>query len=156
MKTKILLSLPLIILLFACSGNAYMPKINTEIPVTSEPSAASVYVMGERLGTTPMVIDLKLIYPVTYAKEDVQSYGRITLKRENCSDQIITVTAQMVSDGIKARMDCIGSNENVVRKSGVVGKAASQRLKELQALKDQGLINEEEYQNIRNRILHSL
>ncbi|MES0326784.1 MAG: hypothetical protein ABUK13_01215, partial [Gammaproteobacteria bacterium] len=61
MKTKIVVSMSSILLLSACSGNGLMLKNNSEIPVTSEPSAALVYVMGKLIGTTPMVVSTKSI-----------------------------------------------------------------------------------------------
>ena len=156
MKIQRLFSFPLIVFLSACSGNALMPKNNSEISVTSEPSAASVYVMGKLLGSTPMVVSVKAVYPVTYSQENTRNYGQITLKHKNCSDRIIAVNTRMVSDGIKAKLDCTGGDEDVVKEAPLAGKTVNQRLKELQRLKDEGLINEEEYREIRNRILQSL
>lgn len=156
MKTKIVVSLASILLLPACGGNALMLKNNSEIPVTSEPSAASVYVMGKLIGTTPMVVSTKSVYPVTYAQENTKNYGRITLRRKSCADQILTVSAQMISDGVNAKLDCLSNEEEVVKEKSLPDKSVKQRLQELQTLKNEGLINEDEYLRIRYSILESL
>ena len=156
MKTKIVVSFSAIIFLSACNGNGLMLKNNSEIPVTSEPSAALVYVMGKLIGTTPMVVSTKSIYPVTYAQENTKNYGRITLRHKSCADQVLTVSAQMISDGVKAKLDCPDNDEDVIKEKSLPDKSVKQRLQELQALKNEGLINEDEYLRIRNSILESL
>lgn len=155
MKTKIVVSFSAIIFLSACNGNGLMLKNNSEIPVTSEPSAALVYVMGKLIGTTPMVVSTKLVYPVTYAQENTKNYGRITLRHKSCADQVLTVSAQMISDGVKAKLDCSDNDEDVIKEKSLPAKSVKQRLQELQTLKKEGLINEDEYGVIRNRILQS-
>jgi len=156
MKTKIVVSFSAIIFLSACNGNGLMLKNNSEIPVTSEPSAALVYVMGKLIGTTPMVVSTKSIYPVTYAQENTKNYGRITLRHKSCADQVLTVSAQMISDGVKAKLDCPDNDEDVIKEKSLPDKSVKQRLQELQTLKNEGLINEDEYLRIRNSILESL
>jgi len=151
MKGKTHLTCALILLMTACSGNSLAPKNNNEISVSSEPSGASVYVMGKLVGTTPTVVDVDTVYPVTYSQDNEQNYGRITMTHENCSDRTITISTRMISDGLKAKLDCPVSEEHAIE-----GKSVNKRLKELQALKDDGLINEEEYREIRTRILESL
>ncbi len=156
MREKILLSCLLIVLLSACAGNSLAPKNNDQISVNSEPSGASVYVMGKLLGLTPTVVDLVTVYPVTYSPEDEQNYGRITLKREGCSDQTIKVSTGMVSSGLKADLDCQIKQEPGIEPPSLSDKSVKQRLQELRVLKDEGLISEREYQDIRIRILQSL
>ena len=122
MKTKIVVSFSAIIFLSACNGNGLMLKNNSEIPVTSEPSAALVYVMGKLIGTTPMVVSTKLVYPVTYAQENTKNYGRITLRHKSCADQVLTVSAQMISDGVKAKLDCSDNDEDVIKEKSLPAK----------------------------------
>jgi len=155
MREKILPVCLLIVSLSACAGNSLAPENNDQISVNSEPSGASVYVMGKRLGLTPTVVDVSAIYPVTYSQEDVQRYGHITLKREGCSEQTIKVSTGMVSRGLKADLDCQVKQEPGIEPPSLVDKSVKQRLQELQSLKDEGLISEQEYQDIRIRILQS-
>jgi hypothetical protein len=51
-------------------------------------------------------------------------------------------------------LDCSVKEEVVVE--GVAEKSVKRRLKQLQSLKDEGLISDQEYQEIRSRILKSL
>jgi hypothetical protein len=156
MKRKIYLTCVVILLMSACSGNSLSPKNNNEIYVNSEPSGASVYVMGKLVGTTPTVVNVNTVHPVTYSQENEQDYGRITLMRESCSDRVITINSQMLSDGLNEKLDCAVDEGMAVEVPSLVVKSVIQRLKELQMLKDDGLINEEEYRKIRIRILESL
>ncbi len=156
MKGKTHLACTLILLMSACSGNSLAPKNSNEISVNSEPSGASVYVMGKLVGTTPTVINVNTVYPVTYSQENEQNYGRIKLTHENCSDRTITLNTRMISDGLKVKLDCTESEGQTAGEPSLADKSVNQRLKELQVLKDDGLINEKEYREIRTRILESL
>lgn len=161
MKTKIILNSSLVLLLSACNGNGLINSSHNEISVASEPGGASVYVMGELQGVTPMAVNITKLYPVTYSKENEQLYGRITLKHEGCSDKTIKITYGIDSAGVKENLVCAASEDSVVEQapvnaSAMEGKTVKQRLQELQKLKDDDLINGEEYQKIRSRILESL
>ncbi len=156
MKIKTPLILSLMLLLPACGQTPLIHAGADEITVSSEPSGASIYVMGKKITETPAVIDLSAVYPVIYAQELQSDYGRITLKHEACEDRIITVSSGMMSNGLKAKLDCVTAKEPQVALPAPMAKPVAQRLQELQALKDKGLLSEEEYQTIRNRILDSL
>ena len=161
MKVTIFFTCSLIILVSACSGSSLVPKNSSEISVNSEPSGSSVYVMGKLAGTTPLVIDSNSVFPAAYLPEDQQDYGHITLTHEGCSDKKVKISTRMISDGLNVNLDCPAKEVPVVdvlpaAGQHVVEKSVNQRLKELQALKDEGLISEQEYQEIRNRILRSL
>lgn len=162
MKAKIFISYSLLLLISACSGNTLAPKNSNEILVNSEPSAASVYVMGKLAGITPVAIDSASIFPVVYQPDDAQDFGYITLTHGGCSDKKIKISARMVSDGLKVSLDCLAKQEVPVADTSpraekhVAEKTVNQRLKELQAVKDDGLISEKEYQEIRQRILDAL
>ena len=112
--------------------------------------------MGKLVGTTPTVVNVSTVYPVTYSQENEQYYGRITLMHESCSDRTITISSRMISNGLKEKLDCAEGKGRAVEVPPLVDKPVNQRLKQLQALKDDGLINEEEYREIRIRILESL
>jgi hypothetical protein len=162
MKEKIFISYSLLLLISACSGNTLAPKNSDEILVNSEPSGASVYVMGKLAGTTPVAIDSANVFPVVYQPDDAQDFGYITLTHRDCSDKKIKISTRMISDGLKVSLDCLTKEEapiadiSLQAKKHVVERTVNQRLKELQALKDEGLISELEYQQIRSRILKSL
>ena len=154
-KTKIILNGSLVFLLTACSGGLITDNHNL-LPVRSEPSGASVYVMGEKQGVTPMTLNVTKLYPVAYSKENEQDYGRITLKHEGCSDRIVKVTNEMTGKGMKEKLACVGDDKNIAKETLSSDKSIRQRLQELKMLKDDGLIDDEEYQKVRQRVLQSL
>lgn len=156
MKTKTPFLFSLMLSVSACSQTPLLSGGDNQITVDSEPSGAAIYVMGESVATTPAVIDLSTVYPVTYAPESQDDYGRITLKRAGCDDRVITVSPRMISSGLKTKLDCVAAEASPVTTPTLTGKPVAQRLQELQALKEKGLITEEEYQAIRQRILESL
>ena len=156
MKTKIILNSSLVLLLSACNGNGLINSSHNEISVASEPGGASVYVMGELVGITPTAVNITKLYPVTYSKENKNLYGRIMLKHEGCTDRSVKITNEMTGKVLKEKLDCPGDEVGTVKESALTGKPVKQRLQELQMLKEDGLINEEEYQKIRIRILESL
>ena len=159
-REKLLLSCTLMISLSACAGNSLAPKNSDKISVKSEPSGASVYVMGEDMGLTPLSVDVDNLYPVTYSPDEQELYGKIVLKHEGCSDKTVKVSTGMVSSGLKTDLDCVKDEEPEVllhvQPQVPTAKPVKQRLQELQGLKDEGLISEHEYQDIRSRILKSL
>lgn len=154
MKLKIMIGVFVSFLLTACQTGLIDANHN-EISVKSEPSGASVYVMGELVGVTPIKVNVTKLYPVTYEKENQQHYGRIVLKHEGCSDRVVKVTHDISGTGLNEKLECT-SDIDVAEKPVVIGKTVKQRLHELQALKEGGLVNEEEYQKLRIRILESL
>lgn len=154
-KIKIIINTSLIFLLSGCNGGLINGNHNL-LPVRSEPSGASVYVMGEQQGVTPMTLNITKLYPVAYSKENEQDYGRITLKHEGCSDLTVKVTNDMTGKGLKEKLACVGDDKNIEKEAILSDKSIRQRLQELKMLKDDGLIDGEEYQKIRRRILQSL
>ena len=156
MKTKTPLILSMMLLLPACGQTPLVHADADAINVSSEPSGASIYVMGKMIAETPAVVDLSAVYPVTYAQELQGDYGRVTLKHEGCEDRIITLSSGMMSSGLKAKLDCVTAEESQVAVPASAAKPVAQRLQELQALKEKNLLSNEEYQTIRNRILDSL
>jgi len=156
MKTIKPLLLSLVLLMAACSQTPLLSGGDNQVTVSSEPSGALVYVMGEMVATTPAVIDLSVVYPVTYAQEHQGDYGRITLKHAGCEDRVITVSSSMLSSGLKTKLDCFAAEAAQITTPALADKPVAQRLEELQALRDRGMISEEEYLTIRRRILESL
>jgi len=153
MKSAIFFICTLILLLSACSGNSLAPK-NNNISVDSQPSMSSVYIMGEMVGTTPITIDSNRVFPAVYLPQDEHDYGHVTLKHAGCADKKIRVSPRMISDGLMVSLDCSVKEEVMVE--GAAEKSVKRRLIQLQSLKDEGLISDQEYQEIRSRILKSL
>ena len=158
-------ALPFIALLATgCSSTGGMNNLfpaagNNPINIESDPSGAEVYVMGEKLGMTPLKISHQDVFPNIYPKEKLSLYGRVTLKKLGCSDFTRTVSSEISNAGLRAHLDCVNmspassgafmevphSNENV-----------EQRLDKIKELLNKGLITEEEAQKARERVLNDL
>ena len=161
MNTKTILIACLIITLSSCGSGGIVSSQHNEISVTSNPSGASVYVMGDLQGVTPVSINLTRLYPATYSKEFSHLYGYIVLKKDGCKNKTVKVTHDITSSGLKENLTCKLADKAVTKElvengNRVVDKPVKLRLKELQTLKEEGMVNDDEYRKIRQRILESI
>jgi hypothetical protein len=129
--------------------------------IESDPSGAEVYVMGEKVGVTPLQITRDQVFPNIYPKDKVALYGRVMLRKAGCADYSGTVSSQVSSYGLHAKLDC-GDNKPAPAAAGVAGlssgssETAEQRLGKIKDLLDKGLITEDEAKKARERILNEL
>jgi len=132
-------------------GCAPLPAEPGFIAVESEPAGADVIVMGEKAGVTPLTVRQDAVFPLTYdpAKRDL--YGIIILRKEGCKDYVQRVSTTVYARGLKVKLDC-NARPSADLATGTVGE----RLRQLKALREQGLITEEEAKAARRRILDEL
>lgn len=146
------------------ASNLFPPAGDNPIKIESEPSGAEVYVMGEKVGVTPLQISHKDVFPNIYPKEKVSVYGRVTLKKAGCSDFTRTVNAEISSVGLRAQLDCGDMNPaspttSSARTAGDAPRSSEtveQRLDKIKDLLNKGLITEEEAKKTRERVLNDL
>jgi len=142
-------------------SNFYQPQSagNNSIRIESDPPGAEVFAMGERIGTTPLTIGPKDVFPNTYPKEKEFLYGKVTLKKAGCSDVTKTVSTKIVNVGLRAHLECGDMNPALPQRSreaSDTGETVEQRLVKIKDLLDKGLITEEEAKKARERILNDL
>ena len=145
-------------------GNMFATDANGPIKVESNPSGADVYVMGEKVGVTPLKIDQKTIFPLNYPKEKESLYGKITLKKAGCQDYVKGVNAKILKVGVKAQMDCgdmnpqsaEGSYGRSVKAAPRMSESIEQRLAHIKELQDKGVISEDEAKKAREHVLNDL
>lgn len=132
------------------------------ITVQSKPAAA-VVVMGQELGVTPLTVPVKAVFPSHYPPEQELLYGRITLKKEGCKDHVATVSGTVLSRGINVQLDCSANPapapdpaRTSTQPPSAAAHSPSQRLRQLEDIYGQGLISDEEYRQLRQRILDAL
>ncbi|HQT26765.1 MAG TPA: PEGA domain-containing protein, partial [Burkholderiales bacterium] len=159
LKRKALALFPLL-LVAGCSsidgvendvGNLFQSNSNNPIRIQSVPTGADVYVMGEKVGTTPLKIEQKDVFPNSYPKEKQDLYGKVTLKKAGCSDYVKTVNTKIIDVGLKARLDC-GQNSPAIQQGSApqysmparMSKTVEQRLEEIKDLQNKGLITDDE------------
>jgi hypothetical protein len=150
-----------ILLVAGCSsmGNYFPSAGDNPFKIESAPSGAAVYVMGEKIGETPIMISHKDVFPNTYLKGKESVYGRITLKKEGCSDFTRTVSAEISNAGLRAKLDCGDMNPaspGTTRDAPRSNETVEQRLGKIKDLLNKGLITEEEAKKARERILNDL
>lgn len=141
------------------TGNLFPAAGDNPIKIESDPSGAAVYVMGEKVGVTPLQISKKDVFPNTYPKEKESVYGRVTLRKEGCSDLTRTVNAEISNGGLRAQLVCGDIKPASPRTSGDVpriSETAEQRLGKIKDLLNKGLITEEEAKKARERVLNDL
>lgn len=158
-----LLSVSLVTAVLGCSGNSMLPKTSNSFTVNSVPEGATVYVLGKAVGETPLTLEQRNVFPTVYPPELQNLYGKVELRHEGCETLQRPVSGHVLANGLRARLKC----EKMAQTSGEqaggslgVGTASTKsiklRLRELQALKEEGLVSEEEYQVQRQRILNEL
>ncbi len=162
------------------AGQATVVSAVERFRVDSEPDGARVFTIGGRVGTTPLTLSERDIYPNSYPPEDVDLYGVIILRRDGCTDYRRRVTRSDIEQGILTRLDCEASPAAVVpavqvpeppvsRPVSARAPAASapdaatespaqrrlRQLRVIQELHEEGLLSDAEEQGIRRRILEA-
>jgi hypothetical protein len=156
------MALALLNLLFvaACSsaggaGNLFPTAGDNPIKVESVPTGADVYVMGKKIGVTPLEISRRQVFPNTYPSEKESLYGRIILKKDGCSELNRTVNAEISNAGLHARLDC-GDLNPATSGISTSNQTVEQRLEKIKDLLNKGLITDEEAKKARERIINEL
>jgi hypothetical protein len=156
LKIKVVSPVALALLISACSGSSLFPQNNDYLTVTTTPSGASVFVMQEAQGNTPTKIDTRLFYPATLSTDQVNDYGRITLKHDGCEDKTLMVNAEMISQGLNLKLNCGQMVQASTDRPEPSSNPIKKRLQQLQALRDENLISDSEFEKIRQKILEEL
>lgn len=140
-----------------CGGGAGLTRAN-EIAVASDPPGAAVHTAGKRLGVTPLVVRQQDVFPVVYPREQQEVYGTLLLTKEGCKDYTVRVNNAVIRKGVDVKLDC-GQADLVKPQAGAPGSPPppiKERLLRLNELRDQGLVTEEEYRELRRKILGEL
>lgn len=167
---------PLVIAL--ASGCAPMGAKPGRVDVTSDPAGADVYVMGSKVGVTPTTLDQDAVFPLTYPSEKQALYGVVELRKAGCITARQGLSTRALAKGLHVKLDCgeAARAEPVTSRPAQPAEqpAASAngqspatpvvkqkpgielRLREVQDLRDKGLITEQEAREIRQRILGEL
>lgn len=141
------------------TGNLFPAAGDNPIQIESDPTGAAVYVMGEKVGVTPLQIRKRDVFPNIYPREKESEYGRVTLRKEGCSDFTRTVSAEISNRGLRAQLVCGDIKPASPRTSEDaprISESAEQRLNKIKDLLNKGLITEEEAKKARERILNDL
>ena len=140
-----------------CGGVSTWTRAD-DIPVASEPAGAAVYAAGKRVGVTPLAVSQQDVFPVVYAPERQDVYGTLLLAKDGCKDHAVRVTNAVIRKGVDVKLDCGQANpaKPPPGTSGTPPPSIRDRILRLNELRDQGLITEKEYGELRGKILGEL
>jgi hypothetical protein len=146
-----------LLLLAGCltGGSMFSPAGDKPFKIESSPSGAAVYVMGENIGVTPLEISHKDVFPNIYPREKESLYGKIILKKAGCKDYTRTISGDISSYGLHAKLECADLNP-APSAAPAPSETVEQRLDKIKDLLNKGLITEEEAKKARERILKEL
>ncbi|WP_283744851.1 PEGA domain-containing protein [Sideroxydans sp. CL21] len=140
-------------------GNFFRSTEDQPIKIDSEPSGAGVYVMGQKLGVTPLTISRKDVFPLTYPKEEEPQYGKVIIKKDGCLDFAKTISPKIIDAGLHAQLNCGDSTPTSSQTSSdspCVSETVEQRLDKIKDLLNKGIITGEEAEKARARVLNDL
>ena len=141
--------------------------------VDSVPGGAEVFVIGELIGTTPLTLSERDIYPNWYPDEQAHLYGMVVLRKAGCAEHARRIGLDDIEAGIEVRLDCgrhaVAEVQPPVSEPAPAAAPAAdtemtpaaaatlqRRLRQLQVLQElfeDGLVTEAEERTIRKRIL---
>lgn len=156
-----------------------LPKTSDRLVVESTPPGAEIWIMGKREGVTPLVLPIKKVFPEKFKSDEIGLYGRVRLVKTGCESVILPVSNDALANGMKVKLKCAevapaaapyvapatgygagpgGSASALVpaAPTPALPLSVKERLQQLQDLRRDGLITEDEYQSVRKRILDSL
>jgi hypothetical protein len=151
-----------------CLGGSLFVSGSGSTRVESVPTGAEVYVMGERLGTTPLDVADARLFPVHYPRELSDLYGKVVLRHPGCEELVRAVDLQAANEGISASLVCGDTDADGDRPSAeapadraaapptrpaVAPHSAADRLAQIKALRRDGLLDEREARSLRDRAL---
>ena len=147
--------------LLGCSAFPNSPN-GAMIKVDSVPVGASVLVMGEVMGQTPMSLRKREVFPHLFAPQNQHLYGHIKLTYPGCEPFVTSVSSDIVSNGLKARLNCDNPPPLTPAQPAKTSPADNaseglrQRLQQLKSLFEEGLISEQDYASKRRQLLEEL
>jgi hypothetical protein len=140
--------------------------------VSSEPSGARVWSITGELGTTPLGIGERSIYPNRFPEERIDDYGKLFVSHPGCTTLTHAVTLDDVAEGMALTLDCspgeggvaiedLGAGPWIASSAVTPADAdesphAQRRLRQLRLLEElleDGIITAEEERAIRRRLL---
>ena len=151
---------------FACSiclgGCAAGLGASSRVTIASEPAGASIFANGVARGVTPQSVVRDEVFPPHWKGTEYRVDGVLTLRKAGCEPYTTSVNDVVLSKDVMVHLRCPAESAPGVEPaaaappgspaSGPSDEAAA-RLRNLDALHKQGLVTDEEYRRIRQRIL---
>jgi hypothetical protein len=157
-------NLGVVVLALALQGCFSVP-----VNLRSDPAGATVLANGEVIGTTPMRVYADRVFPHKRNGIDWRREGTLTLERPGCKPETMEVDNDTLKRSLTVDLECrpdapglttpVTATRQTVATQQPAARTAvgtAERLRELEDLRGQGLISDDEYRSIRTRILEGL
>jgi hypothetical protein len=157
-------------LLPACSSNPFgseqtdSGKQGRIITVTSTPSGATVRANGDKLGETPLKVDIDKSFPRSWVPAEdygivYRVSGKLSVEKSGCDDYTVPVSPTAPAEDLDVTLVCTQQTpapSAAETPEPVIPETMEQRLKKLDKLYRDGVISSDEYKQHRDRILGEL
>lgn len=148
-----------------------------QIEIRSDPAGAEVLANGRSIGVTPVTVSPGNVWSTGFktAKDygvNFQFVGTLTLRMPGCKDYHTEVDDYLLRKDVAVKLECGPDYRPMTAPAGQPQPAyapatrggdfltseeiMARRLRRLEGLRNRGLITEEEYQQVRRRILGEL
>lgn len=143
-------------------------KQSRRIKITSEPAGAVAYADGAELGATPLAIVPGDRLRAGFAGLSYRYIGKLMIKKPGCETWSAEVNDHVLSKDIHAKLKCDSNYQPPPPSAALTGSTSDpmpltpskdpyiERLERIQALRNMGLLSDEEYRQLRARILEKL
>ena len=152
-----------------CAGMGASSESQTgRIKIMSEPAGAIAYADGAELGATPLEIVPGDHFRSGFAGFSYRYIGKLSIKKPGCETWSTEVNDYILSKDVHAKLKCDpnfrpasaaapsagGPSDSMSNPSS--GDQTIERLERIEALHKKGLISDEEYKQLRARIIDKL
>ena len=138
------------------------------IKITSEPAGAIAYADGAELGATPLEIVPGNHFRSGFVGFAYRYTGKLSIKKAGCETWSTEVNDYILSKDVHTKLKCDPNYQPAAASLPAAGSASGasssspvqeqpvERLERIETLRKKGLISEDEYKQLRARILDKL
>lgn len=152
-------------MLTGCASSGKLTENQSgHITITSEPVGAMVYADGIEIGTTSLQIASASHFRSGFVGLSYRYTGRLVLKKAGCDAWSTEVNDFVLSKDVHAKLKCDPNYKPAISQpTGNIPNADAssenqpiERLEQIESLRKKGLISEDEYRQLRIRVLEKL
>ena len=167
------------LLVYGCSSLGGISSSGSQqIRLVSDPAGATAFADGNEIGITPFTFTPGDAFRSGFASSDsaIVGYryvGKLSVKKPGCRDYLTEVDDNLLSKDIHVQLECDPDYQPVAQPVAAPATAApatrtapqaapatadnpEQRLLQIEKLHDKGLLSDEEYRQLRQRVLDTL
>jgi len=133
------------------------------IRITSEPAGAVAYADGTELGATPLDISPGDHFRSGFVGFSYRYYGKLAVKKAGCEPWSTEVNDNILSKDVHVKLKCDPNYQPTAASDAGTAVSGShptdpmiERLERIETLHKKGLISDEEYKQLRGRIIDKL